>query len=69
MPSTELDALNQRLQQQLAEAPCTKTLEQYVLSELLSPIEDYSHAVEVICQYLPLALERLLLVGAEAEYF
>ena len=69
MPLTDLEALNQRLQQQLAEAPCTKTLEQYVLSELLSPIEDYSHAVEVICQYLPLASERLLLVGAEAEYF
>ncbi len=49
-----VDELNVQLREEFLKRKDYSSLEKYVMSELLSPIEDYSNAVNIICGNLDL---------------
>lgn len=43
-----IEKLNQELQREFMEKKDYYTLERYVMSDILSPIQDYIHAIDII---------------------
>lgn len=57
--------LNERLAKEFETTRCSETFTRYVMSELLSPIEDYGNAAELICKYyFDYSTLPLIIIGA-----
>ena len=56
------EQLNEELKNKFYEQKDYLSLEKYVISELLSPIEDYYNAVNIICENMDLVRNLNLLI-------